>query len=371
MKIIAVVLLKRVAIRCTRLIPLFVLTLLAGLFVFPPAGFTAQDSPAVHELKQKAQHAYIGGHYAEAAAFDLEIAGKYPESEARHYAVQMLGTMYEENLVDLRKAIKWDKEFLEKYADFRQASFYKEKIASLEKLLQQEEAFKTYQAIRFANKGDEVMAKKFEALLKEHPDFLLKDEVNRELGYAYDRLDKRRQSYQAFQNIAKNDGNKLSTTDRLAYETARRSWQMSWTWAWVAWAVIVMLWASVLLMKPWKRLTWASTRKFLLWPVLWALLTAISMPAFYSMETTGYPIVIPDTAVFIAAGLNLIVLFWLLLLTKGEFWQTRPLALRWLSPVLTLLMTTSVLYLFFIYRPDGPEIIDVFVETLHYKLGLM
>ena len=102
---------------------------------------------------------------------------------------------------------------------------------------------------------------------------------------------------------------------------------MTWTWAWVAWAVIVTLWAGVLLMKPWKQLTWASNRKFLLWPVLWLLLTAASMPFYYSLETTGYPIVIPATTVFVASGLNLMVLFWLLLLTKGEFWQTRPLAL--------------------------------------------
>ena len=95
------------------------------------------------------------------------------------------------------------------------------------------------------------------------------------------------------------------------------------------------------------------------------------MPTFYAMETGGYPIIIPDTVVYMVAGLNLTVLFWLLLLTRGKFWQTRRRALCWLSPVLTLLMTTAVLYLFFIYQPDGPEIIDVFADTLHYKLGLL
>ncbi len=352
--------LKLVAIRRTKLIPLLILTLFGGLFLLPIAGFAAQDSPAVNELRQKAQHAYINGRYADAAAIDLEIAGKHPESEAARYAVQMLGTLYEDNIVDIKKAIKWDRKYLEKYASPRQVSFYQEKLASLEKLIQQEAAFKTYQAILFADQGDEIMVKKFEALLKDHPDFLLKAEVQRELGYAYARMDKRRQSYLAFEALSGNGGKKLSTSDQEAYETASRYWKETSAWGWVAWGVVVMLWAAALLMKPWKRLTQASIRTFLILVLLWVLLTAIRMPTFYSMETTGYPIIIPDTVVYIAAGLNLTTLFWLLLLTRGEFWQTRPRALRWLSPVLTLLMTTAVFYLFIIHQPNGPQIIDVF-----------
>lgn len=351
---------KLVPIQRTRLMPLLFLTLLGGLFLLPLAGFGSQSNPAVDELKQKAQHAYINGRYAEAAAIDLEIAEKHPESEAARYAVQMLGTLYEDNIVDIKKAIKWDREYLEKYASPRQVSYYKEKLASLEKLMQQEEAFKTYQSILFANQGDEVMVKKFEALLKEHPDFLLKDKVQRELGYAYTRLDKRRQSYLAFEALSGNGEKKLSTSDQLAFETASRYWQETSAWGWVAWGVVVILWIGVLLMKPWKQLTESSIRTFLILALLWILLTAIRMPTFYSMETTGYPIVIPDTVVYIAAGLNLTVLFWLLLLTKGKFWQPRPRALRWLSPVLTLLMTTAVFYLLIIHQPNGPQILDVF-----------
>src|SRR5208283_5967012 len=123
-----------------------------------------------------------------------------------------------------------------------------------------------------------------------------------------------------------------------------------WVWAWLAWAVIVILWTAVLIMKPWKQLTWASTRKFLLWPVLWVVLVCASLPTFYSIETSGYPIVIPDTMVFIAAVLNLIILFWLLLLTRAELWHTRRRTLIWLSPVLTVLMTTAVFYLFVVYQ---------------------
>jgi hypothetical protein len=196
------------------------------------------------------------------------------------------------------------------------------------------------------------------------------NELKQKAQHAYDRLDKRQQSYLAFKAIASHNGEKkLSSSDGVAYKEASRHLQMSWTWAWVAWAVIVMLWAAVLLMRPWQRLTRASIRKFLLWPVLWIVLTAAAMPTFYSLETTGYPIVIPDTAVYIAAGLNLIILFWLLLLPRGKFWQTRPLALRWLSPALTLLMTISVIYLFVIYQPNGPEIIDVFAVKLHHWNG--
>ncbi len=352
--------LKLVPIRPTKLIPLLVLTLFGSLFLLPLAGFTAQDSPAVNELKQKAQHAYISGCYTEAVAIDLEIAEKHPQSEAARYAVQMLGTLYEDNLIDIKKAIKWDRKFLEKYAAPRQVSFYKKKLASLEKLIKQEEAFKIYQKIRFANEGDEIMVKKFKALLEDHPDFLLKDKVQRELGYAYARMDKRRQSYLAFEALSGNGEKKLSSSDRVAYETASRYWKETSAWGWVAWGVVVALWVAVLLMKPWKQLNRSSVRTFLILAVLWVVLTAIRMPTFYSMETTGSPIIIPDTVVYIGAGLNLTVLLWLLLLTRGKFWQTRPRALRWLSPVLTLLMTTAVFYLFIIHQSNGPQIIDVF-----------
>lgn len=351
--------------------PLPVLMLLVSLFFLPLAGYAAQDGPAVNELKQKAQHAYINGSYAEAEALNLEIAKKHPASEARRHAVQMLGTLYENNLVDIKKAIKWDREFLEKYADPRQVPFYKEKLASLEKLTSQEEAFKTYQAILSADQGDEVMAQKFEALLSAHPEFLLKDKVLSELGYAYTRMDKSRQSYLAFQAISGNNGKKLSSSDQAAYEAAGRHWKETTVWAWVAWAVVAALWAAVLLMNPWKQLTRSSIRNFLIMVFLWALLNAIRMPTFYSIETGGYPIVIPDTVVYTVAGLNLTVLFWLLLLTRGKFWQTRPRALRWLSPVLTLLMTAAVLYLFLVYYPNGPAIIDIFADTFRYKVKLL
>ena len=350
--------LQLVPIRPAKLIQLFILTLVGSLLPF--AGFAVENSRTVNDLKQKAQHAYIEGRYADAAAINKEIAEKHPESEARRYAVQMLGTIYENNIVDIRKAIRWDREYLKKYADPRQVSFYREKLASLGKLLRQEEDFKTYQTILFANQGDEIMVKKFEALLKDHPEFLLKDKVRRELGYAYARMDKRRQSYLAFEALSGNGEKKLSTSDRVAYETASRYWKETSAWGWAAWGVVAALWVAVLLMKPWKQLTRSSIRNFLIFALLWVLLTAIRMPTFYSMETTGYPLVIPDTVVYIAAGLNLTVLFWLLLLTRGKFWQTRLRALLWLSPVLTLLMTTAVFYLLVIHQPNGPQIMDVF-----------
>ncbi len=361
--------LRRSRIRRIKLISALILTLLVSLSLLPRAGWADQDSPAADELKQKAQQAYVEGRYAEAAAANLEIAEKYSQSEARHYAVQLLGAIYEENLVDLRKAIKWDTEFLEKYADSRQGPVYKEKIAFLENLLPQEAAFRSYQAITFGKDSDEVLVQKYEALLKECPDFLLKDRVKSELGYAYARLDKREKSYRAFQSITSDGGEKkLSSSDLATYKDARRYWQMSWTWAWIAWAVIVVLWTAVLLMRPWRRITWASSKKFLIWPLSWLLLTGACLPLYYKMEITGYPIVIPISTAIIAIGLNLIVLFWLLLLVKGNFWRSRPLALRVFSPILTLVMTTAVFYLFVVYHPQGPYITDVFgVKYVYWK----
>jgi hypothetical protein len=345
--------------------PVLILTLVGSLFLLPAAGLTAPDSTVVKQLEQKAQDAFLKGDYAAAAGFDLEIAEKHPGSAARRYAVQMLGTIYEDNLIDIDKAIKWNSEYLEKYAGSRQVPFYQGKLASLQKISdqKQEQAFKTYQSIRSTQDSDEALVKKLEVLLKEYPNFLLKDDALHDLGYAYARLDQRKKSALAFQAIS---SNKLTSSDKVSYQNADRYWRMRTTWAWVAWAVIGMLWAVVLCMKPWERLTWASTKTFLWGPALWLLLTAASIPLFNSLETMGYPIQIPITMIFTASGLNLIVLFWLLLLMHGKFWTARPRALRWLSPVLALLMTTGVFYLFVVYEPNGPYTVDVCVVKYDY-----
>jgi hypothetical protein len=377
--------LKRVAMQRTKLFPLLILTLFVTLFWLPVTGFAAQKRPEVNEqkpknsevaeLKQKAQDAYVHGRYAEAAAINLEIANKYPASKERHYAVQMLGTLYEDNLVDVKKAVKWDREFLKKYADSRQVPFYKEKLeklATVEKAMNQEEAFKTYQKIKFANKGDAYLVKNYEALLKEHPDFTLKVEVQKEIAYAYDRMNRPKESYATLQAIAaQNLGHKLSSTDQIMAEANHSYWEMTTTWKWVAMAVVAALWGAVILVKPWKRLDRVWIRTFLIWTIFWVLLVACRMPTFYSMEVEGYQFVIRDTAIYTMAALNLPVILWLMLLNRGEFWLTRPRLLRWVSPLLTLVMTVAVLYLFVAYQPNGPAIVDVFGVKYEYLIGEM
>jgi len=344
---------------------LLLLALFSCLFL-PALVFAAQDSPSPDELKEKAAHAYIAGHFKDAAALDQEIAEQHPESEAAHYAVQMLGTLYENNIVDIKKAIKWDREFMDKYADSRQVPFYKDKLASLEKLAQQEDTFRAYQKIEFSGQGDELKVEQFEAFLKDHPDFILKDKVRTELAYAYGRLDKRKRSYLEFQALTKNGQKKLSTTDQLAFDDASLYWEESSVLRWVAWGVVALLWIAVLLAKPWKQVGRSSVKTFLIFAILWILLIASVMPYFYSMETAGYPIVIPDTVVYTAAGLNLTILIWLSLMIKMKFWQNRPRLLLWCSPVLTLLMTAAVFYILLVHQPNGPYTMDVFCDQYQH-----
>ena len=69
------------------------------------------------------------------------------------------------------------------------------------------------------------------------------------------------------------------------------------------------------------------------------------------------------------AALNITVLLWLMLLTRGEIWETRPKTLRWICPPLTVVMTAAVIYLFIAYQPNGPEIADVFAVKYEYLMG--
>lgn len=338
--------------------PFLVVVLLGGLLCLPSAEAAAPELSAA-ELQKQARQSFAEGRYAEAEAVNLEIAERHPGSEARRYAVQMLGSLYENNLVDLEKALKWHRVFLDKYADPRQVPFYREKLDLLEQLLPQERGYAAYQAIRHANAGDEVAVEQLEALLSEHPDFILRPRILKELAYAYARLDRRGKSYRAFQALARSGGEEFTASDRMAYEKARRHWLRSTVGASIAWGVVVILAAAALLMNPWPRMTRASLGTFFVWSALWLLLAAARIPSYYAIE--GEENLFHDAAVYVAAALNLAVLFWILLLSRGKFWKTRPRALLWLSPVLTVVMTAAVFYLFLIYQPNGAEIMDAFV----------
>jgi len=342
------------------------LPLLLAIFLWLPVAAIAGEDPVAEGLKKKAQDAFLSGRYDEAVTHNLKIAREHPDAEARRYAVQMLGTIHENNLISIPKALKWHREFLQRYATPQQVPFYQEKVASLEKLLHQEKAFATYQEIRFANRGDRAMVERFEALLAKHPNFLLKAEVQRELGYAYARLDKRRDSYQAFRNLSASGGGRFSADDRIAYQKAGHHWQATSLWGGIAWSTVALLWILVLSMKPWRRMTRASMRNFAIMALLWLLIAAARIPSFHAINSSGDEFLFPDAAVYLAAAINLPVLFWLQLLARGEFWQTRPQALRWSAPLLALLMTALVCYLFLIHQPNGAKIMDAFVAKYRH-----
>ena len=96
---------------------------------------------------------------------------------------------------------------------------------------------------------------------------------------------------------------------------------------------------------------------------------ASRMPTFYSMENEGYQFVIKDTEIYTMAALNLPVILWVILLTRGNFWLTRPVLLRRISPLLTLVMTVTVIYLFIACHPNGPAIVSVFGVKYDYLIG--
>ena len=361
---------KGIALLFSGFFPLFVLVLFVLLFGKPANGLaeslrSEQENPEAKELQLKAQKAFTDRHYAEAAGIDEKIAQKYPGTLERRFAVQMLGSIYEDNLVNIGKALKWDREYLKKYANPRQVQYYTGKIAALEKIKVQEDAFKIYKRIRFASKGDAIMVKEFEALLKEHPDFLMKNDVERELAYAYARLDKRKESFQAIEKIARNNPKEVSKLDRALANDNERYWEMQ-RFSWIVWSIVALLWGMVLSMKPWKHLTRSSVRMFLILSVVWVIIIASSLPTFYGIDTGGDRIILKDSQLFLAGGINLSVLLWIFLMSRGSYWLSRPRALRFISPLLTLVMTVAVLYLFVVYQPNGPEVTDVFTTKYKY-----
>jgi hypothetical protein len=328
-----------------------------------------QDTPKIIQLKEQAQAAFLKGDFAQSARLDEQIAQKCQSCPSHRYAVQMLGTLYEDRVVDLNKAIKWDREFLDKYAINEQISLYREKIASLQKLQAQEQAFKAYQAIKFANPDDEALVARYSEFLKKYPDFQFNAQIESDIGYAYSRMDQRKKSAEAFQAMASSTQTKISGADLVEYETEQRYARMRGAWGWAAWAVIAALLVAVLWGRPWRGVSRSFARKFLIWPILWVVVTAASIPIFLSLETAGYPIVVPAITIYFAAGLNLVVLLWIMLMLKATFWQGRPRTMRWMSPVLAVAMTTSVFYLWVVYQEQGPHIVDLSIVKYKYWQG--
>jgi hypothetical protein len=350
----------RSAARLRPLVPVLCL----GVLFCPGA---AAAGASAGELKQDASRAFLAGDFPLAAARCLELAEKHPGTPERRYAVQTLGTLYEEKLVDVGAAIVWQRRFLEEYADPRQAEFYRRRLASLEAMSGQGPAFARYQEIRGAGSSDAVLVERLEDLLKEHPDFALRADVLRTLALAYVRLDERRSSVERFEELSRTPGG-LSVSDRAAYEKAARNWRLSSTWAGAAWAVVVVLVAAALASRPWRRTTRADLGRLGLWVAGWAVLSAIRLPSYYAASWDENPF--PPSAVYVAALLNVAILAWLFLLARGELWRTRPRALRWASPPLAVLMTVAVYYLFLVYQPKGPDILDAFgVKYDHWAEG--
>ena len=334
------------------------LALIVGFFAGTPARLAAQE-PATEGLQKMAHEAYVKGRYTEAEACNLQIANRRLSDKARRYAVLMLGTLYEKHLVNLEKARHWYREYLEGYASRGQVRFYEEKLAFLEKLKPQEAAYATYRQILSSNGDDTTKARAYEDLLAVYPEFLLKSEVLRELGHAHARLENYRKSYLAFSSLLQQIGGELTPSEQLVFDKAQRNWHRT-IGAGVAWGVFILLWLAVIAMKPWERISRASLKIFNRWAAAWFLISVVSI-IFYAIKVrTAEHNLFHDAAVYVAAVLNLLVLFWVQLLTHGKPWKNRPRALQVLSPALAIVMTTVVCYLFIFHQPNGTTIMDDF-----------
>jgi hypothetical protein len=316
------------------------------------------------ELKRLASQEFVAGHFAQAAAHCEELARRYPPAPERRYAVQMLGTLYEEKLVDVGKAIFWSRRFLEEYAEARQADFYRRKLATLEALRGQEATFARWQALRISDPPDEILAREAEALLGAQPDFVLRADVLRTLAQAHVRLDHRRAAHEAYEALSRTPGG-LTESDLPAREKAAHNWRLSSVWAGAAWAMVAGLLAAAVAGRPRATLTRTDLGRLAPWVAAWLVFSVLRLPSYFAAAADENPF--PPSAVYLAALLELAILAWLFLFVKGGFWRTRSRALLLSAPALTLLLTAAVYYLFLVYQPKGPDIIDSFgVEYAHW-----
>lgn len=320
--------------------------------------------PGAEELKRLVSQEFVAGQFAQAAAHCEELSMRYPRAPEGRYAVQMLGTIYEEKLADLGRAILWSRRFLDEYVDAREAEFYRRKLATLEALRGQEASFARWQALRRSGPPDAVLAREAEALLCDQPDFALRAEVLRAAAQAHARLDHRRAAYEAYEALSRAPGG-LTASDRPAYERAARGWRLSSVWAGGAWSVVAVLFGAAVAARPWARLTRTDLGRLAQWVAAWLVFSALRLPSYAAAAADENPF--SPSAVYVAALLNLALLAWLFLFVKAGFWRTRRRALLVSAPALMLLLTAAVYYLFLIHQPKGPDIIDSFgVEYAHW-----
>lgn len=337
---------------------LLLIVALCSLSVFGAAR-APQDSLSNIQLQQLAHRCFVDGEYEKAAAYNIRIIEGFPDSRYQPYAVMMLGTIYGDRLFEIDKAIHWYTLFLENYAKRRQVQVFERKIRFLQSLGNQKEAYIRFKKVGIGKMTATEKITELENILKEYPDFILRNDLLKKLSSLYLYEKEYRKHYDAAQRWVEDKPALKEKARAQILSHARTIWlrsvlsEIAWGW------IVIILFVSVLI-KPWQYSTTASLRRYWRMVLVWIALMAAGYFIFHFFVKGANKNPFNGMDTFILFAVNLVILLWIPFFSQSRFWENRRNWLKYLLPVFTCLNVAAAYYLVLFLQPNWIELMDDF-----------
>ncbi|MBN1576063.1 MAG: hypothetical protein JW913_05900 [Chitinispirillaceae bacterium] len=312
-------------------------------------------------MRQEAHERYIKGEYRKAADANLALLADMASTEQnRRYALQMLGTIYENHLLQFDSAAYWYERFSSKYARGVQKEFYRKKLAFLRGLGNDEK--KGYALIQKAMYGTRVPHEQI-ALLEEGlataPKLPKRREVLLLLSHIAYEADMYAKARSTMLRLKAMDPDAISGDLRTRFMQVQAIWRRSII-SRVCWGVVALLLAAVLFTAQYNKVSRRAWKLFAVLCAAWVLLSAAGVVIYISKihSLIHNPFTVPG--IFVAALILLVIAAWIFLARFSLLWRISGRAAVVALPVCAVLLTVASSFLFCYHQPKRVKILEEF-----------
>ena len=322
-------------------------------------------------LQQQAHEQYVKGKYREAATTNLAILSNTTSLEKdRRYAMQMLGTIYENHLLNFDSAAYWYEKFSQKYTSGAQREFYRKKLNLLRGLGDNEK--KGYSAIKKATYATEAPQKKIallEAGLSMAPSLPNRKEVLLQISHTAFDAKQYAKARAALLELKKIDPGVVAGELRVRFSQVEAMWRYSII-ARACWAFVTVLFVSVLLTVPYRKIARKSWKMLGFLCAAWIPIAAIGICMYLWKIHALVHNPFSKQAIFIAAIMLLVITFWIFSARFSLLHRISGSATIVVLPICSLLLAVASFFLFLYHQPKRELILEDFGERyVHWIQG--
>lgn len=322
-------------------------------------------------LQRQAHKQFINKQYRKAASTNLSIVADTNTSiNDRRYAMQMLGTLYENHLLQFDSAAFWFEQFNEKYASITQHDYYKNKISFLRGLKGNEiKGYSIVQKAIFASNDLQEQVKLLEDGLALAPQLPNRKKVLIFLSQkAYD-AGMYAKAYKTMLQLQEMAPGILAGELKDRYSKVRTIYQQSII-ARISWAIVILLFLIVIFSTSYKLISFKALKKLYYLIIGWTLFSIILLIIYFirinRLDHNPFSIF----SIFIAIFLLLVITVWIFfarfsLLNRSSYTKTIIVL-----PLCSFILTLAVWFLFLYYQPERTKILYEFSERyMHWIEG--